>query len=1368
MSQSSNLPVHPGAYVKVHVFPDGMKVTKAAEMMGIGRPALSNFLNGNANLSQAMATRLEKAFGADKDALLAMQQEYDAFLNSEQENRIAVRSYTPSFLSITAKNIEAWADKSIKARALLAAFLRRLANSTGSKILHIDFPAHDNSQRHGWDGYVEAGNATPWVPEGLSGWEFGCNQDPSKKANGDYKARTKSIQKQDRAKTVFIFVTPLNWPDKDKWADAKRAEKEWKDVRAYDANNLEQWLEQSIPGQVWMANQLGIPQEGCQTLPEYWNGWSGATTPPISPKIFDSSIQAHQNKLANWHAGTATSSLIVTAGSKEEALAFIANTALNVEGLAPLAEQAVLVSTADAAKKLAAMSTDFIPIAYTRDAEMELARSAQNRRAIVIAEKSAIGIDPDITVELPSFESFKKALTDMGFDDAQIDRYSNQTGKSPTILRRHLANLPALKTPTWATDSTRIKTMVPLVLAGAWRSDLRGDQEILNVLAGVDNPDIEKNVAELARLDDAPIWSEGQYRGVVSKLDCFNAIASQITVEDLDNFFFIAEVVLSEDDPALDLPKDDRWAANFYEKVRDHSGAIRQSICETLIILAVYGNGLFGKRLGGSAEGRVTHLIRKLLENQDSRVWQSQQGDLPMYAEAAPDVFLDIVDQELTKTEPAFAPLFEPVDGGVMFSRCERTGILWALELLAWHPSRLARVVRILAKLCKYKLEDNWAHKPISSLNDILLSWMPHTTATLKQRCDVLTLLCKEYPDVGWDICMMHIKPGSSSTSGTYRPSWRGDASGGGQGVTHKDNFDFLRKCRELALSRSSHTQKTLADLIDCLSVMDDKDKKAVSSRIKDWLKTSPSNEDILKLRERIRTSTLTYRARLRHKGDTSRYADGKELYDLLEPKDVVLKHQWLFAKNWVEYFPEELIEEELDHDERERRLNKQKVAALKEIVAATGDEGFLRLCVGGEAGSNIGWHLGHDVMDAEQLLAFAVKCLAIKPSDETRQIDGCISGMLHQFENAEDGQAFTQCLLETVAQSGSNLNQQVRILKNAPFTRDTWEQAETMGTTVATEYWKNVIPHWVRDSREDLNYLVEKLMEVERPRAAFNIAHLEPGSIDSERLIKLLNAIGLRSSEPDGHYQPAAYEIEQALESLDHRDDVDRMELVRLEYQYIDPLTPGSKYAFPNLSRELAQSPLLFMQMVALCYRRDDDGKDPDAWGMPADPEHVQNLAKRAISTLEYTREIPGTQKDGTINTDQLREWIIEVRKLAKENGRADITDQKIGLVLSRCDTGSDGIWPREEVRQVFEEVAAPEISIGMEIGLYNSGGAHIREVDSARERNQAKQFHDHADAIMNEMPFTSRMLRSIAKKYERDAEWWDSDARLQQRLRG
>ena len=77
------------------------------------------------------------------------------------------------------------------------------------------------------------------------------------------------------------------------------------------------------------------------------------------------------------------------------------------------------------------------------------------------------------------------------------------------------------------------------------------------------------------------------------------------------------------------------------DKVREHSTALRQGICETLVILSVHGNNLFQDRLGIDVEAHVASLIRKLLTSLSLDKLLSHDKDLPRYAEAAPgQVFL--------------------------------------------------------------------------------------------------------------------------------------------------------------------------------------------------------------------------------------------------------------------------------------------------------------------------------------------------------------------------------------------------------------------------------------------------------------------------------------------------------------------------------------------------------------------------------------------------------------------------------------------------------------------------------------------------------------------------------------------------------
>ena len=85
--------VHPGGFIKRSVLPDHLSVTAAAKALGVGRPALSNLLNGKASLSPEMALRIEKAFGVKMDTLLRIQTRYDAYHMRRREGDIAVDRY---------------------------------------------------------------------------------------------------------------------------------------------------------------------------------------------------------------------------------------------------------------------------------------------------------------------------------------------------------------------------------------------------------------------------------------------------------------------------------------------------------------------------------------------------------------------------------------------------------------------------------------------------------------------------------------------------------------------------------------------------------------------------------------------------------------------------------------------------------------------------------------------------------------------------------------------------------------------------------------------------------------------------------------------------------------------------------------------------------------------------------------------------------------------------------------------------------------------------------------------------------------------------------------------------------------------------
>src|SRR5262249_41507157 len=156
---------------------------------------------------------------------------------------------------IGSTRLDKWfAPSSRQAQGTLPHVIRQLIRATVpfDKLAALRIPVHDEINRSGFDGVVEATARNSFVPEGRSVWEMGVG-DPAVKATKDYKDRTGQTSAADRARSVFVFVTPHHWAGKDGWIKTRAAHAEWAGVRVVDVVDLAHWLELSPAVSRWLA-----------------------------------------------------------------------------------------------------------------------------------------------------------------------------------------------------------------------------------------------------------------------------------------------------------------------------------------------------------------------------------------------------------------------------------------------------------------------------------------------------------------------------------------------------------------------------------------------------------------------------------------------------------------------------------------------------------------------------------------------------------------------------------------------------------------------------------------------------------------------------------------------------------------------------------------------------------------------------------------------------------------------------------------------------------------------------------------------------------------------------------------------------------
>jgi hypothetical protein len=175
-------------------------------------------------------------------------------------------------------------------------------------------------------------------------------------------------------------------------------------------------------------------------------------------------------------------------------------------------------------------------------------------------------------------------------------------------------------------------------------------------------------------------------------------------------------------DPSLDHPDDQRLYAEMYGKKLQHSGWLRDGLARTLRLIALQHTPLGLTNTGIPPDVFVNNLISHLpgLATDYHRI-ASLSGELPILMEAAPRPLLAALGQMLEGDGKAVVPIFQDKDP--FFCRSPHTGLLWALEALAWDPQYLGDAAIILARLARIDPGGKLTNRPLNSLRGIFLPW---------------------------------------------------------------------------------------------------------------------------------------------------------------------------------------------------------------------------------------------------------------------------------------------------------------------------------------------------------------------------------------------------------------------------------------------------------------------------------------------------------------------------------------------------------------------------------------------------------------------------------------------------------------------
>ncbi|MBL3703209.1 hypothetical protein GI582_10965 [Sulfitobacter sp. BDSS02] len=1049
----------------------------------------------------------------------------------------------------------------------------------------------------------------------------------------------------------------------------------------------------------------------------------------------------------------------VQADDRGEAVAFVVAAMIEADAL-DLLDTTVVATSRDA--RIPTSSNHLIVVADVEDGE-ELDLGDRRNLTIVRAyPKGRLDVREALLLSHVPSDTFRAELESMGLSRDDADNLAIKVGHSVPVLRRQLSGDPEVRRPSWIRDRAAAKRALPFALAGSWvERESMDDSTILQLLGDFRDGEVEPVRDELLALNDAPIARYGHVNVVVSQIDALFAVGPYINRDDLDRFFQLLPELLGDRDPALDLPQDQWYMANVLGHVRSFSGALLSGLGDALCILSVHGAEICGDRLGVDLSYRAAQVVRSLMQGADQERWLSIRGHLRTLAEASPSAFLDCLEAELREPEPAIRAIMGTTDG-LVSGECLRTNLLWALELLAWHPAHFSRVAKIVFGLRRLEVEDNWSNSPKSTARSLFRARLPATALSAAERMAALRRLSGQFRHAVMDVCISLLPGGGPSfASRTARPQWRAlDAE-----VPSPTNADVRAAAVEaslLLLDLAPFEKLELEQLLEVATRIHPDDLSRLVIEVEGWSATA-SDEDKADLRHNLRRRDVL-RAYQEGEEDEQLVAALRRMGEALSTQSPTARNRWLFEGSHVEW--RALVEDEgngrLSWRERNALVEERRRNAIDEIREQLGDQAVLPFAL--------------SVRQPE-----LVAQVLIPQDAAVKTATHWVSAALRTEAN-DQSNAFLRQLLWSAAwidlatvvaglEAQGILNNEVerlRFAEHLPGLSISWQVAENLGEDVASAFWSSASIHiWDDTPYDEVEYAVTKLLEHQRPRSAFSAISLWSNKLPANRWVDILQAV-VRGEEVDGKF-PSSYNLDEVFQLLDADEAISDDQIANLELPFVKLLCSYGHRDHERklaLHRELARDPNLFVELLCWLYRRRDGADEPERGELSA--ERKEFLAELAYHSLEGWNTVPGCSEDGEVSSEGFNSWAENAFQLATDADRKEVAETHFGSLLARmARRRSWDDWLPDVILEYLDRSECAGLRESFCMGVHNARGVTMRNPydGGEQERRLAGRYRELAARYGNFHPRLSESLISIAEGYERDARREDEQAEVGER---
>jgi len=1242
--------------------------------------------------------------------------------------------------------------------------IRRLIAETADGLSGLDMPGGSGTAAGGFDGVATAARQTIEVPAGTSVWELSVTSKAGTKADEDYVKRLTGPDGGSTAQVTYVEAILAPWTNARKWATQRTKERRWKQVRAYNIDQIDGWLDRAPATTAWLAGQLGKAMPGVRSADTWFEQvWLPSTRIPLTAEYVLAGRDAEAAKLLS--ALSSGQQVVAISGelTAEEFQAFVAAAISQADSPVRevLAAKTLFVSDLTSLSQLIAQQQPLVLV--LPDAVLVAELPAQHHHQVVLLVPP--GTQGDVLVAPVNAQLVAGLLKAAGEAWERADDLGALARRSLSGLRRALALNPASLTPGWAHGPDVVRRR--LLLIGGWNGTSEGDREIIEHCVGRSYTEVEDVALALAATSDTPMLGRvDEQWHLLAADDAWMLLNAQLTRDDIEALRVAAVKVMSEPDPFFGMDMTGRLAKQMSGTGHRYSRALRQGLARTLALL-----GSTETAVPSTASTTGTDLARMPVRdvlaaaNADStyQLWTSLGDVLGLLAEAAPEEFLTAMQDGLKGPEPLHTRMFtdSKEEDGLFGGTATHSEFLWALEALAWSPDYFDDAVDVLARLAALDPGGRYSNRPSRSLAEIFSCWHPNTVAGDEQRDTALRRLLRTEPAVARRLLLDLVPDGYDMQIAHRAPrfrDWKREPA-----ITRADIARNANAVIDLLLGDLAEEPDRYLAVISKIDYVSPEHRQVFNERL--GALGDGLNDDAA--RARLSNALRDKIAHHREYADTAWALPADELEALEKaaqavlPRTALLRSAWLFKSDWVTLGD---LSRRDDFEAYEAAMRQRRAEALTEVIGEGGLDAVAELAASSDYPHLVGVALAMqtDTHDREMLswLSETAPRPAVAYAYLVRRLNDRGPDLLDQFLAGTHDPAV-----------------QATILRTANDPPAAWARLTHMPTEVGEAYWKQFVYFGLGHNFGDVLEAAQGLLGARRYAAVLQLLSLYANKANSPEAAEVAAAACegiLVAEEADPELRSLSrHDYEQVFALLDRfRGTVGPQRIINIEWQFFPAL--GFRPNAPALHTALGTSPEFFAEIIGYVYRSDhtDDEADiEEPPGIAAEATdaigHRREMSSRAFEVLRSWRSSPGIGPEGVVDLDVLRDWVNEARRLVGEAGRRAMGDHEIGRVLAFAPADPDGTAPPQAVRALLEELRNDDIEDGLQLDIINKRGLTSRGMHDGgdQERQLADTFRTDA-AESTAWPRTRKLLRNLADGYDREAR--QADERAERRRRG